>query len=169
MEHISMRKSSVFALLTAGTALSLSLAAAPAALAVTAPAPVPASHGGPGGGGGGGGRPGGQPVKKDGFGSLGTPWHLKSMHDDNDATGAQIVGEEFEIDAPDPQNWTITLTDGKVSFPFTETIGADSLTVNGMTANQPGTQHMTASATDSVTHETITPDNAFVDLPPLGG
>jgi hypothetical protein len=38
-----------------------------------------------------------------------------------------------------------------------------------MTANQPGIQHMTASATDSVTHETITPDKAFVDLPPLAG
>jgi hypothetical protein len=107
-------------------------------------------------------------VKNQGNGSLGTHWTLKSMHDDNDLTGAQIVGEEFEIDAPDPQNWTITLTDGTVRFPFTETIGADSLTVNGMTPNQPGTQHMTASATDSVTHETITPDKAFVDLPPLG-
>ena len=164
-----MRKRSVFALLTAGTALSLSLAAAPAAFAVTAPAPVPASHGGGGGGGGGGGRPGGPAVKKDGFGSLGTPWHLKSMHDDIDATGQQVVGEEFEIDAPDPQNWVITLNDGTVTFGFTETIGADSLTVNGMTPNQPGTQHMTATATDTVTHETITPDKAFVDLPPLAG
>lgn len=36
-----MRKRSVFALLTAGTALSLSLAAAPAAFAVTAPARSP--------------------------------------------------------------------------------------------------------------------------------
>jgi hypothetical protein len=169
MEHISMRKGSVFALLTAGAALSLSLAAAPAAFAVTAPAPVPASHGGPGGGGGGGGRPGGQAVKNDGAGSLGTPWHLKSMHDDSDVTGAQVVGEEFEIDASDPQNWTITLTDNGISFPFTETVAADSLTVNGMTANQPGTQHMTASATDSVTGETITPVKAFVDLPPLAG
>ena len=159
-----MRKGSVLALLTAGTALSLSLAAAPAALAAAAPAPVPASHSGPGGG---GGRPGGQPVTNDGFGSLGTAWHLKSMHDD--LAGAQVVGEEFEIDAPDPQNWTITLADNGVTFPFTETVTAVSLTVNGMTANQPGIQHMTASATDSVTHETITPDKAFVDLPPLGG
>lgn len=108
-------------------------------------------------------------MKKDGFGSLGTPWHLKSMHDDIDATGQQVVGEEFEIDAPDPQNWVITLNDGTVTFGFTETIGADSLTVNGMTPNQPGTQHMTATATDTVTHETITPDKAFVDLPPLAG
>ena len=38
-----------------------------------------------------------------------------------------------------------------------------------MAANQPGTQHMTASATDTVTHETISPLKAFVDLPPLGG
>jgi hypothetical protein len=174
MEHISMRKGSVFALLTAGAALSLSLAAAPAAFAVTAPAPVPASHGGPGGGGpggggGGGGRPGGQPVTSNGVGSLGTPWHLKSMHDDVDATGAQVVGEEFEIDAPDPQNWTITLTDNGISFPFTETTAADSLTVNGMTANQPGTQHLTATATDSVTGERILATQAFVDLPPLAG
>jgi hypothetical protein len=167
MEHFPMRKSSVLALLTAGTALSLSLAAAPAALAAAAPAPVPASHSGPGGGGG--GRPGGQPVVNDGFGSLGTAWHLKSMHDDNDLTGAQVVGEEFEIDAPDPQNWVITLADNNVTFPFTETIGAQSLTVNGMTANQPGVQHMTASAKDTVTGEVITPDKAFVDLPPLGG
>jgi len=165
MEHFPMRKGSVLALLTAGTALSLSLAAAPAALAATAPAPVPASHSGPGGGGG--GRPGGQPVTNDGFGSLGTAWHLKSMHDD--LAGAQVVGEEFEIDAPDPQNWTITLADNGVTCPFTETVAAGSLTVNGMTANQPGIQHMTASATDSVTHETITADKAFVDLPPLGG
>ena len=112
-----MRKGSVLALLTAGTALSLSLAAAPAALAATAPAPVPASHSGPGGGGG--GRPGGQPVTNDGFGSLGTAWHLKSMHDD--LAGAQVVGEEFEIDAPDPQNWTITLADNGVTFPFAVT------------------------------------------------
>jgi hypothetical protein len=167
MEHLPMRKSSVLALLTAGTALSLSLAAAPAALAAAAPAPVPASNSGPGGGGGGGGRPGGQPVVSDGFGSLGTAWHLKSMHDD--LAGAQVVGEEFEIDAPDPQNWTITLADNGTTFPFTETIRVGSLTVNGMTANQPGIQHMTASATDSVTHETITPDKAFVDLPPLAG
>jgi hypothetical protein len=38
-----------------------------------------------------------------------------------------------------------------------------------MTANQPGVQHMTASARDTVTGEVITPDKAFVDLPPLGG
>jgi hypothetical protein len=38
-----------------------------------------------------------------------------------------------------------------------------------MTANQPGAQHMTASARDTVTGEVITPDKAFVDLPPLGG
>ena len=163
-----MRKGSVLALLTVGTALSLGLAVAPAALAGTAPAPVPASHGGPGGGGGGGGRPGGQPVTNSGSGSLGTAWHLKSMHDDNDLTGQQVVGEEFEIDAPDPQNWTITLADNGTTFPFTETIGAGSLTVNGMTANQAGTQHMTASAKDTVTGEVITPDKAFVDLPPLG-
>jgi hypothetical protein len=159
-----MRKGSVLALLTAGTALSMGLAFAPAALAGTAPAPVPARHGG-----GGGGRPGGQPVTKDGVGSLGTTWHLKSMHDDVDATGQQVVGEEFEIDAPDAANWVITLQDNGVTFPFTETIAADSLTVNGMTPNQPGTQHMTASATDTVTGETISPNVAFVDLPPLAG
>jgi hypothetical protein len=166
MEHFPMRKGSVLALLTAGTALSLGLAVAPAALAAAAPAPVPASNSGPGGGGGGSGRPGGQPVTNDGFGSLGTAWHLKSMHDD--LAGAQVVGEEFEIDAPDPQNWTITLADNGTTFPFTETIGVGSLTVNGMTANQAGTQHMTASAKDTVTGEVITPDKAFVDLPPLG-
>jgi hypothetical protein len=91
------------------------------------------------------------------------------MHDDNDLTGQQVVGEEFGIDAPDAANWVITLQDNGKTFPFTETIAAGSLTVNGMISNQPGTQHMTASAKDTVTGEVITPDKAFVELPPLGG
>jgi hypothetical protein len=91
------------------------------------------------------------------------------MHDDNGATGQQVVGGEFEIDGPDLQNWTITLSDNGVTFPFTEMTGADSLTVNGMSANQPGTQHMTDEAKDSVTGEAISPADAAVDLPPLGG
>jgi hypothetical protein len=167
-----MRKSSALALLTAGTALSLSLAAAPAAFAATAPAPAPASHGGPGGGGNGGGgggtgRPGGPPVQASGTGSLGTGWTLKSMHDDAPGVG-QVVGEEFEIDAPPGQTWIVTFDDNGVIFldHAPEVTVAGGVTINAMTANQAGTQVMHATAVSTTTGETI---DASVSLPALAG
>jgi hypothetical protein len=111
------------------------------------------------------GRPGGQPVTASGTGTLGSPWTLKSMHDD--LNGAQIVGEEFEIFPVNGvgQTWTITFADNGVVF-FT---GTDVATATGIrevhsTANQPGTQHMTAHAVNQNTGEMV---DGAVDLPPL--
>ncbi len=111
------------------------------------------------------GRPGGQPVTASGTGTLGSPWTLKSMHDD--LNGAQIVGEEFEIFPVNGvgQTWRITFADNGVVF-FT---GTDVATATGIrevhsTANQAGTQHMTAHAVNQNTGEVI---DGAVDLPPL--
>ena len=99
-----------------------------------------------------------------GVGSLGTPWALKSMHDDN-AAGAQIVGEEFEINAPAGQTWTVTFADDGVPFfSANEVTVAGGITINGSTANQPGTQDMTATAVNPATGEQI---SGSVELPPL--
>jgi hypothetical protein len=146
-----MRKGSAFALLTAGAALSLSLAVAPAALASN-------------GGGGGGGRPGGPPVTASGTGSLGSSWTLKSMHDDN-AAGAQIVGEEFEINTPAGQIWTVTFADdGTPFFSANETATSAGVRADSSTANQPGTQDMSVHAVNQTSGEVI---NGSVELPPL--
>jgi hypothetical protein len=158
MEHIPMRKGSVFALLTAGAALSMALATAPAALA----------SGGPGGGGGSGsGRPGGPPVAASGTGTLGSQWTLKSMHDD-DAAGNQIVGEEFEINTPAGQTWTVTFFDDGVPFQNFHDQSvlstAAGIRANSSTANVAGTQQMTVHAANAVTGEVI---DASVDLPAL--
>jgi hypothetical protein len=154
-----MRKASALALLTGGLALSMTLAAAPAAMASGGPGP----GGGGNGGGGGGGRPCGRAVSTSGPGSLGTPWTLKSMHDDN-AAGMPVVGEEFEIDTPAGQVWQITFADnGTVFFSGTVTAPAGGIVVNAMTADQGGTQIMSAQATDAATGETI---SGSVPLPP---
>ena len=113
------------------------------------------------------GRPGGPAVTNSGTGTLGSAWKLKSMHDD--ANGAQIVGEEFEI-APVGggvgQTWTITFADnGVVFFTGTQVATATGIRVVESTANQPGIQHMTAYAVDQDTGEVV---DGSVDLPPLG-
>jgi hypothetical protein len=166
-----MRKGSALALLTAGAALTMSLAAAPAAMASGGPGPGGGSgSGGSGsggsGGGDGGGRPCGRAVSTSGPGSLGTGWTLKSMHDDN-AAGMPVVGEEFEIGTPAGQVWQITFADnGTVFFSGTVTAPAGGIVVNAMTADQGGTQIMSAQATDAATGETI---SGSVPLPPAPG
>ena len=112
-------------------------------------------------------RPCGPTYKKDGFGSLGTPWTLKSKHDDDGPGGSFVVGEEFEIHTNiGGQIWTITFADnGKVFF-----TGDDVSTPTGIrevhaTPNQPGvTQHMTADALNHTTGETI---HGFLDVLPV--
>jgi hypothetical protein len=147
-----MRRGSAFALLTAVGALSLSLAVAPAALASN------------GGGGGGSGRPGGPPVSASGKGNLGSAWTLKSMHDDN-AAGGQIVGEEFEINTPPGQVWTVTFADdGTPFFTVSQTATAAGIRADSSTPNQPGTQDMSVHAVNQTTGEVI---NGSVELPPL--
>jgi hypothetical protein len=160
MEHIGMRKGFARALLTAGATLALTLAVAPAALADGG-----GGHGGGNGGGNGGsGRPGGPPVTASGTGTLGTGWTLKSMHDDN-AAGAQIVGEEFEIDAPAGQTWNVTFADNGVTFfSAAEVTAAGGVTINSNTPNQAGTQDMTATAVNPATGEQI---SAAVELPAI--
>jgi hypothetical protein len=147
-----MRRSSALALLTAGAALSLSLTAAPAF-----------AKGGGDGGGGGGGRPCGPAVSTSGTGSLGSPWTLKSMHDDN-AAGMPIVGEEFEINTPAGQTWTVTFADdGTTFFSGNEVAPAGGIVVNSSTANLAGTQTMSVTAVNPATGETI---SGSVALPP---
>lgn len=111
------------------------------------------------------GRPGGQPVTASGTGTLGSPWTLKSMHDD--LNGAQIVGEEFEIFPVNGvgQTWTITFADnGLVFFTGTQVATTAGIREVHSTANQPGTQHMTAHAVNQNTGEVV---DGAVDLPPL--
>lgn len=148
-----MRMKSAAALLVAGAAATLTLAAGPAAFAKD------------GGGSGGGGRPQGPPVTASGTGSLGSAWKLKSMHDDNDATGALIVGEEFEINGNAGDTWVVTFADNGTTF-FTgdEVAAAAGITVNASTANQAGSQVMTAHAVNEQTGEVV---NGSVTLPPL--
>ena len=113
------------------------------------------------------GRPGGQPVRQTGVGTLGSPFSLKSMHDDNN--GMQVVGEEFEITPSNGvgQTWSITFADnGTVFVQTTQVATATGIREVAMTANQAGTQHMTAHAVDQVTGEVV---DGAVDLPPLGG
>lgn len=110
-------------------------------------------------------RPCGPPVSTSGTGTLGTPWTMKSMHDDDGPGGTLVEGEEFEINTQVAgQLWTITFADNGTVF-FT---GDDVSTATGIrevhaAANQPGTQHMTVHAVNHVTGETI---DGAVDVPP---
>jgi hypothetical protein len=87
------------------------------------------------------------------------------MHDDAPG-GGQVVGEEFEIDAPPGQTWIVTFDDNGVIFldhaPEVTVVGG--VTINAMTANQAGTQVMHATAVSTTTGEKI---DASVSLPPL--
>jgi hypothetical protein len=144
-----MRMKSAAALLAASAAAVLTLAAGPAAFAKD--------------GGGGGGRPGGPPVTAAGTGSLGSAWTLKSMHDD--AAGAQIVGEEFEINGNAGDTWAVTFADnGTTFFTGNEVATSAGITVNSSTANLAGDQTMTAHAVNQQTGEVV---NGSVTLPPL--
>ncbi len=144
-------KASSITVLTATLALGVSLLSAPAAFA---------SHGG---GGGGGGRPGGPAVKATGVGSLGSPWTLKSQHDD-DGPGP-VAGEEFEIRTPATHIWHVTLADnGTVFFDQDVPATADGLRAMGKSPDQGIDQVMSAHAVDLGTHEVI---DASVTLPAL--
>jgi len=151
---VKLTKSSVAAL-TATAAVALSMLAAPAAFA----------QGGDGGGsgGGGGGRKLGPAVSTSGTGTLGSPWTLKSQHDD-DGPGP-VVGEEFEIKTPAGHVWTVTLADNGTPF-FSQDVTADATGLKAMskTADLGIDQHMSAHAVDKATGEVV---DGAVDLPAL--
>ena len=109
----------------------------------------------------------GPPSTANGVGSLGTPWTLKSMHDDDGPGGTFVVGEEFEINTQVVgQTWTITFADnGKVFFTGTDVSTATGIREVHPTANQPGTnQHMTVHAVNAATGEVI---DGAVDVAPV--
>jgi hypothetical protein len=115
-----------------------------------------------GGGGGGGGRPCGPAQNTSGSGTLGSPWTLKSMYDDNTA-GQVVIGEEFEINTPAGQVWTVTYSDnGTPFFSGNFTATATGVRVQEMTLYHGGTSHMAAHAVDQQTGEVI---DGAVDLP----
>jgi hypothetical protein len=145
-KHVKLTKSSAAAL-TATAAVALSMLAAPAAFAQ--------------GGGGGGGRNLGPAVSTSGTGTLGSPWTLKSQHDD-DGPGL-VAGEEFEINTPAGHVWTVTLADNGTPF-FSQDVTADATGLKAMSkAADTGTdQHMTAHAVDKATGEVV---DGAVDLP----
>jgi len=153
-KHVKLTKSSAAAL-TATAAVALSMLAAPAAFA----------QGGDGGGsgGGGGGRKLGPAVSTSGTGTLGSPWTLKSQHDD-DGPGL-VAGEEFEINTPAGHVWTVTLADNGNPF-FSQDVTADATGLKAMSkAADTGTdQHMTAHAVDKATGEVV---DGAVDLPAI--
>ena len=153
-KHVKLTKSSAAAL-TATAAVALSMLAAPAAFA----------QGGDGGGsgGGGGGRKLGPAVSTSGTGTLGSPWTLKSQHDD-DGPGP-VVGEEFEIKTPAGHVWTVTLADNGTPF-FSQDVTADATGLKAMskTADLGIDQHMSAHAVDKATGEVV---DGAVDLPAL--
>jgi hypothetical protein len=141
-----LRKSSA-TVFTAAAVLGVSLLTAPAAFASD-------GHGGGGGGGKGGGRPGGPAVSTSGVGSLGSPWTLKSQHDD-DGPGP-VVGEEFEIKTPAGHVWNVTFADnGVVFFHGDVTATATGLLAMAKAPDQGIDQTMSVVALDEGTQETI--------------
>jgi hypothetical protein len=148
-KHVKLTKSSAAAL-TATAAVALSMLAAPAGFAQ-----------GGNGGGSGGGRKLGPAVSTSGTGTLGSPWTLKSQHDD-DGPGL-VAGEEFEINTPAGHVWTVTLADNGTPF-FSQDVTADATGLKAMSkAADTGTdQHMTAHAVDKATGEVV---DGAVDLP----
>lgn len=110
------------------------------------------------------GRPCGPGVSTLGVGSLGSPYVLKSKHDDDGPGGSLVVGEEFEINVPAGQVWQVTFADNGVVFfdaPSTATVGG--IREVHAAPNQSGTQHMTVHSVSARTGEVI---DAFVDVPP---
>jgi hypothetical protein len=116
-----------------------------------------------GDGGGGGGRRLGPAVSTSGTGTLGSPWTLKSQHDD-DGPGP-VVGEEFQINTPAGHVWTVTLADNGTPF-FSQDVTADATGLLAMskTADLGIDQHMSAHAVDKATGEVV---DGAVDLPAL--
>ncbi|MGW5722278.1 hypothetical protein ACWEVP_39315 [Amycolatopsis sp. NPDC003865] len=109
----------------------------------------------------------GPTYEQDSTGSLGTPFTLKSKHDDDGPGGSFVVGEEFEIHTNVAgQTWSITFADnGKVFFTGDDVSTATGIREQHPTANQPGvTQHMTADALNHTTGETI---HGFLDVLPV--
>ena len=157
-KHVKLTKSSAAAL-TATAAVALGMLAAPSAFA---------QGGGSGGSGGSGGGSGsgrrlGPPVSTSGTGTLGSPWTLKSQHDD-DGPGP-VVGEEFEIKTPAGHVWTVTLADNGTPF-FSQDVTADATGLLAMskTADLGIDQVMSAHAVDKATGEVV---DGAVDLPAL--
>jgi hypothetical protein len=144
-KHVKLTKSSAAAL-TATAAVALGMLAAPAAFAQ-----------------GGGGRRLGPAVSTSGTGTLGSPWTLKSQHDD-DGPGP-VVGEEFQIKTPAGHVWTVTLADNGTPF-FSRDVTADATGLLAMskTADLGIDQHMSAHAVDKATGEVV---DGAVDLPAL--
>ncbi|GLY41786.1 hypothetical protein Amsp01_078090 [Amycolatopsis sp. NBRC 101858] len=113
------------------------------------------------------GRRCGPTYEQDSAGSLGTPFTLKSKHDDDGPGGSFVVGEEFEIHTNVAgQTWTITFADnGRVFFTGDDVSTTAGIREQHPTANQPGvTQHMTADAVNHATGETI---HGFLDVLPV--
>jgi hypothetical protein len=143
-----------------GTGLAIS-AAAIAATVLVGPNAY-ASHGG-----GGGGRPCGTGMNTAGHGTLGSPFTLKSMYDDDGAVPGVVVGEEFEINTEAVgQQWTVQLADNGLVF-FNQILISD---VNGikamsMTPAQPGKQVMTAHAVNAGNGEVVD-GTVTLDPPP---
>lgn len=109
-------------------------------------------------------RPCSPGVSTHGVGSLGSPYTLKSMHDDDGPGGSQVVGEEFEINVPAGQVWQVTFADnGVVFFDQPSTASAAGIREVHAAPNQPGTKHMTVHSVSAGTGEVI---DAFVDVPP---
>jgi len=157
-KHVKLTKSSVAAL-TATAAVALGMLAAPTAFA---------QGGGSGGSGGSGGGSGsgrrlGPPGSTSGTGTLGSPWTLKSQHDD-DGPGP-VVGEEVEIKTPAGHVWTVTLADNGTPF-FSQDVTADATGLLAMskTADLGIDQVMSAHAVDKATGEVV---DGAVDLPAL--
>ena len=149
-KHVKLTKSSAAAL-TATAAVALGMLAAPSAFAQG------------GGSGSGSGRRLGPAVSTSGTGTLGSPWTLKSQHDD-DGPGP-VVGEEFQIKTPAGHVWTVTLADNGTPF-FSQDVTADATGLLAMskTADLGIDQVMSAHAVDKATGEVV---DGAVDLPAL--
>ena len=147
-KHVKLTKSSAAAL-TATAAVALGMLAAPSAFAQ--------------GGGSGSGRRLGPAVSTSGTGTLGSPWTLKSQHDD-DGPGP-VVGEEFQINTPAGHVWTVTLADNGTPF-FSQDVTADATGLLAMskTADLGIDQVISAHAVDKATGEVV---DGAVDLPAL--
>jgi hypothetical protein len=134
--------------LAIGTAIVATVLAGPTANA---------SQGGGGNGGGGGGRPCGTATATAGNGTLGSPFTLKSMYDDDGAVPGVVVGEEFEINTEAiGQHWTVQLADNGFVF-FSQNLISDAAGIKGMsmTPAQPGNQVMTAHAVNTDNGEIV--------------
>ena len=84
------------------------------------------------------GRPCGPGVSTNGVGTLGSPYTLKSKHDDDGPGGSLVVGEEFEIKVPLGQVWQVTFADNGNTYPASSatTTGPASVTLTCSGGNQ---------------------------------